>query len=187
MAYEHTGKHRGLTPADVADPAFQAWFRSLERSVARYGGGLTASTGTMMKEMVLRGPSQYDCLVLYENLAIDYFDKARELWDDLHVDYPEPNLWNEHPYYVLDVPWSRKPERDAAARLLEFLLSEPVQRQALAHGFRPGNPSVPVRSGDSPLVRGERFGVRLSPPAMAEPPRAEVVDNLLSLYQRFEP
>jgi len=186
MAYEHSKKQRDLTLSDVTDPKFQTWLGNVERSVTRHGGTLTNSTGTMMREMVVRGPSQYDCVVLYENLAIDYVDRARDLWDDLQVVYPEPNIWNEHPYYILDVPWSHRAERDAAARFLDFLLSEPIQRKALAYGFRPGNPSVPVRVADSPLVRGERFGIRINVPRMAEPPRAEVVETLLSSFRRVE-
>ena len=30
-----------------------------------------------MREMVLRGPLQYDCLLIYENLAIDYLAGPR--------------------------------------------------------------------------------------------------------------
>ena len=37
-----------------------------------------------MREMVLRGPSQYDCLLIYENLVIDYLDEARDRWGELH-------------------------------------------------------------------------------------------------------
>ena len=141
----------------------------------------------MTHEMVLRGPSQYDCLMLYENLAVDYLEQARGLWGDLHVAYPVPNLWNDHPYYILNVPWSDPEVRTAAGRFLDFLLSEPIQRQALEHGFRPGNPAVAVRSTESSLVRAESFGVRLDVPSMAEPPRAEVIEALLSSFQRIEP
>ncbi len=107
MAYEFAGKERGLSIADVAQKHFLDWLRSFEQAVARPGGSLTNSTGTLMREMVLRGPSQYDCLLVYENLAIDYLLAARDHWGELHVDYPEPNMWNEHPYYILDVPWSK--------------------------------------------------------------------------------
>jgi hypothetical protein len=186
-AYEFAHKQRGLTVADVTSADFRAWLTDFERVVTRHGGSLTHSTGTLMKEMVLRGPSQYDALILYENLAIDFMDQARGLWGELRVAYPEPNLWNEHPYYVLDVPWSGPAERAAAERFLAFLLSEPVQRRALEHGFRPGNPSVAARSADSPLVKFERFGVKLEVPSMAEPPRAEVVTNLLSAFERIAP
>ena len=106
MAYEFSGKERGLTLSDITRPDFQTWLQEFEQGIARPGGGLTHSTGTLMREMVLRGPSQYDALMLYENLAIEYLDAARDRWGELQVVYPEPNLWNEHPYYILDVPWS---------------------------------------------------------------------------------
>lgn len=31
---------------------------------------------------------------------------AWERRGELHIAYAEPNLWNEHPYSILDVPWS---------------------------------------------------------------------------------
>jgi hypothetical protein len=65
-------KEHNLSHGEIAQPEFQRWLRAFERAVARPGGSLTHSSGTLMREMVLRGPSQYDCLVIYENLAIDY-------------------------------------------------------------------------------------------------------------------
>jgi Bacterial extracellular solute-binding protein len=89
---------------------------------------------------------------------IDYLDLARDRWEELHVDCPEPNMWNEHPYYILDVPWSDARQRAAAAEFLKFLMSEPIQKQALEHGFRPGNPAVSVRFPDSRLLRHAKNG-----------------------------
>jgi Ca-activated chloride channel family protein len=186
MAYEFAGKGRGLTLSDITRSEFQATFQQFERGVTRHGASLTESTGTLMEEMVLRGPSEYDCLVLYENLAIDFMETAERNWGELRVAYPDPNLWNEHPYYILDVPWSDRRHQDAAATFLKFLMSEPVQRQALKHGFRPGSPSVSARTPDSPIARMEKYGIRLEVPRMAEPPRAEVVTDLLSAYRRIE-
>jgi Ca-activated chloride channel family protein len=187
MAYEFSGKQRNLTLSDITEERFQSWLHALERGLTRHSGPLTHSTGTMMKEMVLRGPSQYDCLVLYENLAVDNLGKAREHWGDLHIAYPEPNVWNDHPFYILDAPWSSPAHRAAADRFLDFLLSEPIQRQALEQGFRPGNLSVTVNDANSPLVKAESFGVRINVPTMIELPTAAVVENLLSLFQRMEP
>ena len=187
MAYEFAGKARALTLADITRPDFQAWFGKFERGLTRHGGSLTDSTGTLMEEMVLRGPSEYDCLVLYENLAIDFMKAAEEHWGELRVVYPDPNLWNEHPYYILDVPWSDRRHHDAASAFLRFLMSEPVQRQAQAHGFRPGNPALSARSPDSPLTRMREYGIKLDVPRVAEPPRAEVVNDLLSAFRRIEP
>jgi serine/threonine-protein kinase len=189
MAYEFAGKSRGLTVEDVAAPRFQDWLRSFERGVTRHGSSLTHSTGTLMEEMVLRGPSQYDCLVVYENLVIEYMQAAIQRWGteaEFSVAYPDPNVWNEHPYYILDVPWSDDRQRKAAADFLKFLMSEPVQLRALEHGFRPGNPSVPVNSPESPLVRHQKYGFKLNLPLMCQPPSAEVTRNLLGSFRRLE-
>jgi hypothetical protein len=185
MAYEFSGKQRDLTLSDITRAEFQDWLQSLEHGLTRHGGSLTNSTGPMVQQMVLRGPSQYDCVVLYENLAIEYLGAARERWGDLFVEYPDPNVWNDHPFYILRVPWSGDSERAAAARFLDFLMTEPVQRRALGYGFRPGNPSIPVRSADSPFITNEASGIRVDVPLMAEPPKAEVVNGLLSSFDRI--
>jgi serine/threonine-protein kinase len=186
MAYEYSKKDRGLTVGDITQAGFQKWLQEFEQGVARPSGSLTHSTGTLMREMVQRGPSQYDCLMLYENLVIDYFKEARERWEDLHVVYAEPNIWNDHPYYILDVPWSSPEQRAAAEEFLNFLMSEPIQRRALEHGFRPGNLAVPVRFPTSPLVVNEAQGLKLDMPRMCEPPRADVVNDLLASFRRIE-
>jgi hypothetical protein len=190
MAYQFTGKQRGLTVSDVAAAPFQDWLRSFERGLTRHGSSLTHSTGTLMEEMVLRGPSQYDCVMLYENLAIEFMEAAIQRWGpegEFHVTYPDPNVSNEHPYYILDVPWSDEKHRKAAADFLRFLMSEPVQRRALEHGFRPGNPAVPVSSPDSPIVRHQKYGLKVSLPVICEPPPADVTMNLLQSFRRIEP
>jgi hypothetical protein len=96
------------------------------------------------------------------------------------VDYPEPNMWNEHPYYILDVPWSDPRQRRAAREFLTFLMSEPIQKRALDHGFRPGNPAVSLRFPESPLIRHAGRGLRIDLPRMCEPPRNDVVQELLA-------
>ncbi|MBV8558251.1 MAG: substrate-binding domain-containing protein, partial [Planctomycetaceae bacterium] len=186
MAYEFTGKVSNLSLADITQPAFQSWLQAFERGVSRPVGALTHSTGTLMEEMVLRGPSQYDCLVVYENLAIDYMAAARQHWGELHVVYPARSMWNEHPYYILDVPWSDVDHREAARTFLTFLMSEPIQRSALDHGFRPGDPSIPVRFPESPLVKNEKYGLMIEVPTMCSPPKAEVLRNLLGSFLRIE-
>ena len=186
MAYDFHQKERSLTLGDITDPDFQAWLRKFERATARPSGELTHSTGTLMREMVLRGPSQYDALMLYENLTIDYLRAAQGRWGELHVVYPQRTMWNENPYYVLDVPWSTPEQRAAASTFLDFLMSEPIQRRALDHGFRPGNPLVPIRTADSPFVQFEDHGIQIDITTVCEPPRAEVLNNLLSSFQRID-
>jgi len=179
MAYAHAGKNRGLGARDVLDPKFQEELKTIEGAVT-----LSGSTGTMMREMVLKGPSAYDAVFVYESVAIDYFKSAAGRWGELQVVYPRQNLWNDNPYYIIDAPWSSPDQRKAADVFLRFLLSEPVQKEALAHGFRPGNPSVPVIFPQSPFVQYQRFGLRNEVGSMCEPPKAEVITNLLAAWQR---
>src|SRR5215475_419824 len=67
-AYSYQHKTTDLQLKDVVDVGFQNWLQSFERGVS----GLSNSTGNMMREMVLKGPSSYDALLVYESVAIDY-------------------------------------------------------------------------------------------------------------------
>jgi hypothetical protein len=180
MAYDFHKKSRGLELAHVLDAGFQTWMTDFERAVS----GLSNSTGTMMRDMVLRGPSTYDGLFVYESVVIDYLKSAEGRWGELRVEYPKRNMWNDNPYYVLDVPWSSADRRKAAGRFLEFLLSMPVQQRSLEHGFRPGNPEVPVNAATSPFMTYQRFGLRTDIGEICETPRPEVMTNLLASWQR---
>jgi hypothetical protein len=65
-------------------------------------------------------------------------------------------------------------------------MSEPIQRRALEHGFRPGNPAVSVRFADSPLIRHAGRGLRIDLPRMCEPPGEDVVQALLAAARAIE-
>src|SRR5262249_48825723 len=152
---EHSKKTKNLAAADVVDANFQTQLGTIEKAVT-----LSDSTGTMMKEMVLKGPSAYDCVFAYESVAIDYVKSAAGRWGELHIVYPHLNMWNDNPYYIIDAPWTSADQRKAAEAFLDFLMSEKVQKQALVHGFRPGNPQVPVVFPDSPFTLYQRYGLR---------------------------
>jgi Ca-activated chloride channel family protein len=181
MAHAHHRVTRRLTVADVSDPAFQKWVREFEACIPH----LSHSTGALMEEMVKRGPGSYDGLFVYENLAIDYFKAAEGRWGKLRVAYPPQNMWSDNPYYVLDVPWSSASQRHAAEAFLHFLMSEPMQRQALAHGFRPGDVNIPVKgTPDSPFVRCADAGLKVELQDVVEPPGDDVIENLLQFWAK---
>ena len=181
-AYSYQKKTKGLELKDVVDVGFQNWLQGFERGVS----GLSNSTGNMMREMVLKGPSSYDGLFVYESVAIDYLKNAEGRWGQLHVAYPEYNAWNENPYYIIDATWSSKAQRKAAETFLAFLLSEPIQKESLVHGFRPANANVAIKFPDSPFVKYADYGVKVDLGKICEPPRAEVVNNLLQSWQRSQ-
>jgi Ca-activated chloride channel family protein len=180
MAYDFSDKTRDLTLKDILNVSFQNWMLGLERGVS----GLSDSTGTMMREMVLKGPSSFDAIFVYESVAIDYLKSAEGRWGELHIVYPKENMWNENPYYIIDAPWSSKEQRTAAEVFLSFLLTEPIQRESLKHGFRPANTNVPVIFAESPFTVYQRYGLQIEPGSTSESPKAEVINNLLAIWQR---
>ena len=181
-AYAFHHKTKDLTVRDVVSADFQQWLTSLERSTS----GLSNSTGNMMKEMVLKGPSSYDAMMVYESVAIDFLKNAEGRWGQVRVVYPEYNAWNENPYYIINAPWSTPEQRRAAETFLAFLLTERIQREALVHGFRPANPSVPIKFAGSPFDTYAGNGVQVDLQKICEPPKAEVVNNLLASWQRTQ-
>jgi Ca-activated chloride channel family protein len=183
MAYEHQQKTAALELKDILSPELQSWMGAFERGVS----GLSNSTGNMMRDMVLRGPSSYDALFVYESTAIDYLKNAEGRWGELRLVYPQQNMWNDNPYYILNAPWSSADQRKAAGLFLDYLLSEPVQKKSLEHGFRPGNPAVPIKFAGSPFLEYQRFGLSIDVGRICEPPRAEVLNNLLASWQRSQP
>jgi hypothetical protein len=182
MAYDFRNKSRGLTLSDVTAPDFQDWMNGIERAADNQ----TESTGTLMRDMVLKGPSTYDCLFVYESVAIDYLKNAEGRSGRLHIEYPRYNMWNDNPYYILDAPWSTPQQRDASATFLDFLMSDPVQRESLVHGFRPGNPNVAIKFPESPFVQYESYGLKIDLPVVCDPPKPEIVSNLLVGWQRSQ-
>jgi len=180
MAYDFGGKTRGLTLKDVLSVDFQNWMLKLEQAV----NGLSDSTGTLMREMVLKGPSSFDAVFVYESVAIDFLKSAEGRWGELHVIYPKENMWSENPFYIIDAPWSSKEQRTGAEKFLSFLLTEPIQRESLKHGFRPANTTVPVIFSDSPFTIYQRYGLQIEPGSTSEPPTSEVINNLLAIWQR---
>ena len=76
-AYSYQKKTKDLQLKDVVDVGFQNWLQSFEHGVS----GFSNSTGNMMREMVLKGPSSYDALFVYESVAIDYLKNAEGAGD----------------------------------------------------------------------------------------------------------
>ncbi|MCY2987966.1 MAG: extracellular solute-binding protein [Planctomycetota bacterium] len=181
LAYEYTGKTAGLTLSDIMTPEFQDHLTRFGTGVV----GLSNSTDNLMKDMTLKGPSSYDALLVYESVAIDYLEDAKERWGPLQVIYPRSNLWNDNPYCILNTPWTTTEHQQAAETFLKFLLSPPIQERALNHGFRPGNPSVPVNGDQSPFVRFAECGLRVEIPEVCEVPSREVLQNLQQAWIRL--
>lgn len=179
---EYYNKRGGLEVGDLLDPKYQAWVKELEKGVTHF----ETSTGTFMADMVRFGPSRYDIAVVYENLAISQLSNAQDRWGNLRVYYPALTLWSDHPAAVLQGDWVTPAQKQAALKWLAWLRSRPVQEQALAFGFRPADPSVPLKTQDAsnPFNRLAAHGIQVDVPPVAEVPEGPVVRNLLTMWSR---
>jgi hypothetical protein len=187
MAYDYHGTHRSLSAAQITDAGFQQWLVTTEHNQVGAASGLIDSTGTLMTAMVQRGWSTYDCVLVYESNAIDRLRQANGRWGPLRIVYPTYNFWNDHPFYVLNVPWNTPAQRTAATAFAQFLLSEPAQREAMAHGFRPANVNVATNDPESPFVKFAGVGLRADVPGtFCEPPDADAIGTLLLGWQRSQ-
>jgi hypothetical protein len=182
MTYEFHGKRSGLKVEDVLDPKYQAFVAGIEKGVPRF----EHSTGTFMTELVRFGPSKYDIAVVYENLVVEQIENAQGRWGNLRVYYPEVTLWSDHPIALLKAEWVTPAQREAGRAFAAFLRSRPMQERALAFGFRPGDPSVPIRTPDAanPFTRLAQYGLSVDLPPVATAPDAPVVRNLLTMWSR---
>ena len=182
MSLEYYGKSSGLEIADVLKPEYQQFVKETERGVSRF----ETSTGTFMTDMIRFGPSKYDIAVVYESLAIGQIENAQGRWGNLKVYYPSMTLWSDHPVVLLAGDWVTEPQRKAARTLIAFLRSRPAQEQALAWGFRPADPSVPIKTQDArnPFVRLAQYGISVDVPPAATLPEGPVVRNLMMMWSR---
>ncbi|MDZ4719998.1 MAG: substrate-binding domain-containing protein, partial [Roseiflexaceae bacterium] len=184
LAYAYHNKSSGLTSADITDPAFQKWLLEVETAVLEFGD----STGTFMTNMVQFGPSKYDVVAVYENVAIENIQAAQGRWgQDIKIYYPPATMFSDHPYAVLDAPWTTPEQRAAAVQFRNFLLSRPIQELALqSYGFRPADPNVPLLTNDAnnPFNKYKTYGVKVDIAQQVQTPTGDVVSTLLDLWRR---
>ena len=105
----------------IADPEIEAVFPELARDYVRQGS---------------------DLLVNMQGLQTRWAEP-------MNIVYPEYVTWFDFPFTVWMGPETSAAEKNAALEFEKYLLSEEVQKQALAYGLRPANPAVPVTGEDS--------------------------------------
>jgi hypothetical protein len=181
MALEHFGTQT-VTVEQLLDPKFQQFVKEIELGVTK----LEPSTGTFMTDMLRFGPSKYDIALVYESLAVSQLDNAQGRWGSLHIYYPSVTIWNDHPVAILDAPWVTPAQRAAAAKVVAFLRSRPVQSTALRFGFRPADPTVPMKTNDAanPFTKMAQYGLSIELPPAAPAAEGAVVRNLLMMWSR---
>lgn len=176
-AYAGARKTRGLTVADLEQKNTQELLTSIEQTIVHYG----KSTGFFSDKMLARGPAYLSAAVLYENLVIESYGKSSGAPFPIVAVYPtEGTFWSDHPYAILDAPQVGAEERDAAEVFLKFLKQRPAQERALALGFRPADPAIPMGTPIDAL-----HGVDpKQPQTLLEVPDGAVIEKLLAVWQK---
>jgi hypothetical protein len=144
MTFDFYGRAGGLEVGDLLRPRYQAFVKDLEKGVPALEGSTTA----FMTDMLRFGPSKYDVAVVYESLALSQIAHADGRWGKLRVYYPRTTLWSDHPVEILQAPWVSDAQRKAARAFVTHLKSRPVQELAITFGFRPADPTVPLKTAD---------------------------------------
>lgn len=183
MAYDYLDVSRDIKIAQIMDEGFLTW-------LAKVQGNVTAdesSTGKLMENMLRYGPAQLNGVMVYENLALSDLSAAEKRWGKIKVVYPTRSVWNDNPYYILDVPWSSEVQRNAAKLFQDFLLSKSAQLVARdQYLFRPANVDVPILDNTSKFSDLIKKGVVKVDVATISRPKAEVLEQLLVIWKRNE-
>jgi Ca-activated chloride channel homolog len=177
QAYAATGKTKGLTMEDAADPKVAKYIEEIQRSVVHYG----RSTGFFGKKMVENGKGYLSAGVLYENMVIESY--AQKQPDPLVAVYPkEGTFWSDHPVGLIQRDWVTDEHKEAAKVYVDYLLAKPQQVKAMQHGFRPGDESIPL---DAPLDRAHGIDPD-QPKKLLVVPAADVMESLLALWPKVK-
>jgi hypothetical protein len=129
-----------ITVEDVTDPDFQAWLGEIMSSMSDLSGGTYT-----VADLSLFGYTTGDAGQLLESDLLVNMQGIQTRWaDPLRLVYPEYVTWFDFPFTVWMGPETSAAEKNAALEFEEYLLSEDLQRKALAYGLRPANPNVPV-------------------------------------------
>ncbi|WPL15619.1 von Willebrand factor type A domain protein [Thiorhodovibrio winogradskyi] len=127
-----------LSMSAVDDPKVREFVEKVHEHVIHYG----ASTGFYATKMTQGGPQYADAAVLYESDVIQANNAIRKDnlgYPRLLAVYPsEGSFVSNHPFAIVKRDWVDAEEQEGAKRYFEYLMSPPVQAQALQYGFRPG-------------------------------------------------
>lgn len=182
MSYAFHGKTANMTSADAADPALQRWLQPIAAGMLN----TTADSVALMDDLVRSGPERYDVILVEEQVALMQILNAQSRWGrQIRLYYPPAAAVSDHPFVVLDAPFSGDAERAAAGQLRSFLLRRETQELARQNGLRPAEPAVALTAADAsnPFVLYAPLGVRSEYGRQVEPPSSNVLTALQTLWR----
>ena len=171
-----------ISTADVTDLKFQAWLKELMSAVT----DLSGASAYTAEDFALLGYSVGDGGQLLESDLLASMAGIQTRWNDpLAVRYPKYVTWFDFPFSVWMGTETTAQEKNAALAFEKYLLTEEVQKKAVAYGLRPVHPTVSVMAdANSPFAKWQKQGVAAVVPrtsAMRSPSR-DVLQALLRWF-----
>jgi len=170
------GKTDGLTADDVKNAA--GFLEDIEKGVVHYG----ESTGFFADRMFSNDVGFLNAAVVYENLVIESYDRAKypNAPAEVVAIYPkEGTFWSDHPVCVVQRKWVTEAHTKAAEVYSDFLLEEAQQKKAMKHGFRPGVEKIELAA---PLDKAHGIDPA-QPRLIMEVPSNDVMEAVIDLWK----
>ncbi len=170
--YAGAGVNRGLTEELATQDATLAYVKKVEGTVRFYGEGESAILDRLKKD----GTSLLDAFVAQEQIVLRW--NSENPGQKLVAVYPvEGTLWADYPLALLEryadfdpTPLSSA-QRDTFYAFSRFLLTDSVQQQVLAGGYRPVNLSIDLANASGSPFRDNPSVDALQPKTtLAVPP-----------------
>lgn len=166
-----------LTVADVEE--YQPQVQQIQSKVTRYG----ASTNSLAEDMIKNGPFWASVGSVYESSVIKANSQSQAQPQQTRYEaiYPLSTFTSNMRGILPNAPWINEDEKQATAKVLEYLRSPEIQKIATDLGLRPGVPGIPL---------GDKFSAQFGVDAKAKydslrPPQPEVVDAMLQSWENF--
>jgi Ca-activated chloride channel family protein len=170
------GKTDNLTPDDVKNAG--QFMEDIEKGIVHYG----ESTGFFADRMFSNDVGFLNAAVVYENLVIESYDRARypNAPAEVVAIYPkEGTFWSDHPLCVVQRKWVTDAHKKAAEVYADFLLEEAQQKKAMRYGFRPGVEKIELAA---PLDKAHGIDPA-QPRLIMEVPSNDVMEAVIDLWK----
>ncbi len=165
---------------EVNSNDFQDWLAEIMGSMSDLSGGTYT-----VQDLALFGYTTGDAGQLLESDLLLNMEGIQTRWaDPLRIVYPKYVTWYDFPFTVWIGPETTADQKNAAIVFEEFLLSDPIQQEALSYGLRPVSPNVPVDGPDSLFTRWQSQGAQTVVPRTTamRPPDRQVLQDLLRFF-----
>jgi hypothetical protein len=165
---------------DVNSNDFQDWLAEIMGSMSDLSGGTYT-----VQDLALFGYTTGDAGQLLESDLLLNMEGIQTRWaDPLRIVYPQYVTWYDFPFTVWIGPETTADQKNAAIVFEEYLLSDPIQGEALSYGLRPVSPNVPVDGPDSLFTRWQSQGAQVVVPRTTamRPPDRQVLQDLLRFF-----